>query len=106
MHYEVTARFIEATASDFLRKLLDGTISNQKPAGRELVASMNRAVVTDTGEIKWSEVCHCSPPLAHERETVLDHHFTGINTDEIEGYQDYEGRAFMEHLRELADRSS
>lgn len=106
MHYEVTARFIEATAGEFLRKLVDGSISNQKPDGRELVASMKRAVVTSSGEIRWSEVCYCSTPLAHERQTVLDHHFTDISTDEIEGYRDYEGRSFMEYLTELAGQSS
>jgi len=56
MHYEVTARFMETTADEFLRILGDGTISNQKPDGGELVASMKRAVVTTSGEVKWSEV--------------------------------------------------
>ena len=105
MIYKVIARFKEASAAEFQRKLLDGTIANQKPDGPELVDSMNRAVMKESGEIEWSELCYCNPPLAHERQTVLDHHFDNISTQAIEGHQEYEGRPFMEYLAELADGS-
>ena len=49
MYYRVTARFLEETAADFLRKLTDGSVSSQRPDGSEIVASMGRAGVTASG---------------------------------------------------------
>ena len=102
MIYKVNARFREASAAEFHRQLLDGTIANQKPDGLEIVDSMNRAVVQESGEIEWSELCYCDPPLTHERQTVLDNYFDSISTEAIEAYQEFEGRPFMEYLAELA----
>ena len=102
MIYKVNARFKEASAAEYQRKLLDGTIGSQKPDGPEIADSMNRAVVKESGEVEWSELCYCNSPLAHERETVLDDHFDDISTEAIEAYQEYEGRPFMDYLAELA----
>jgi len=102
MFYRVQARLRENTAADLHQKLLDGTIAAQKPDGQEIVASMKRAVVTASGDIVWSEVCYCSSPLAHERETVYDHHFEELVTEPIEGYELFDGHPFMEHLATLA----
>ena len=52
MIYHVRARLRVDTAAAFLAKLTDGTIENQRPDGRELVASMKRAVVSDDGLIE------------------------------------------------------
>ena len=87
MFYRVRARLREDTAAELHRKLLDGTISAQKPDGNEIVASMERAVVTDAGDVVWSEVCYCSSPLDHERETVYDQHFDGLTTEPIGSYE-------------------
>ncbi len=102
MHYTVTARLIPESAADFLRKLADGTIDNQKPDGNEIVASMNRAVINEEGVVRWSEVCYCPTPLQHERATVFDQHFTDIETEEVEDYVQFEGEPFMEQLERLA----
>ena len=102
MFYRVRARLRDDTAADLRAKLLDGTIAAQKPDGQEIVASMERAVVTDAGDILWSEVCYCSTPLAHERATVYDHHFDGLETEAIDGYEAHDGRPFMKHLAALA----
>ena len=101
MVYHVRARFRTSTAEEFRRTLLDGTIASQQPDGQEMVDSMNRAVVTASGDVEWSELCYCQPPLAHERQTVLDHYFDNITTAETAGYQELEGRPFMEYLNEL-----
>ena len=103
MFYRVTARLRPETGADFLRKLTDGTIERQSPDGREIVDAMNRAVLSDDGNVSWSEGCYCRTPLAHERATVFDEHFETLETDVIEGYQDYDGRLFMEYLAELVD---
>jgi hypothetical protein len=62
---------------------------------------MKRAVLADNGDVLWSEVCYCPTLLTHERATVFDEHFEALETDVIEGYQDYDGRPLMEHLAEL-----
>jgi hypothetical protein len=46
MHYAVTARFNCAGAAEFHRLLTDGTIENQKPDGKKIVASMKRAKIS------------------------------------------------------------
>ncbi len=83
MIYHVRAKFREDTAAEFLTKLTDGTIENQRPDGRELVASMKRAVVSEDGLIEWTELCYCDPPLAHECTMVLDSHFDDISVEPI-----------------------
>ena len=102
MIYHVTAAFRPEPASDFLAKLTDGTIAKQRPDGAEIVASMERAVVTDAGTVEWSEMCFCPSPLKHERATVLDRHFDDIRTETIDAQATYEGEPFMDYLRRLA----
>jgi hypothetical protein len=104
--YKVRARFKAATAADFLEKLTDGTIQNQRPDGAEMVRSMNRAVVAADGSIEWSEKCFCGTPLAHERATVLDTYFEDLSTDLIDDYRDYAGEPFMGYLEQLAGSPS
>ena len=102
MIYHVRANFREGTAQLFLDRLTDGTIEQQRPDGREIVASMNRAVVTKGGHVEWSEMCFCASPLHHERSTVLDHYFRDITTDPIDAHEIYQGRPFMDFLAEAA----
>lgn len=102
MHYEVHALFSDDTAAEFLRKLTDGTIANQKPDGQEIVAAMNRAVIDDQGVVRWTETCYCSTPLQHERETVYDQHFTAIETVKTDEVGHMPGKPFMEFLQTMA----
>ena len=99
MYYTVQARLIPDTAADFLRMLTDGTIEKQKPDGKEIVASMQRAVIDEEGVVRWSEVCYCPTPLRHERETVYDRHLTDIETERVEDYVQFDGNSFMEYLQ-------
>jgi len=102
MIYKVTAKFIGSKAGEFYQKLTDGSIQNQKPDGPEMVASMHRAYIQESGLIVWSELCYCDSSLAHERATVLDNYFTEITTEPIDGYKQYDGDSFWDYL---ADRS-
>jgi hypothetical protein len=97
--YLVNARFTTDTSPLFLEKLTDGTIASQKPDGKEIVASMNRARVEESGVVRWSELCYCSTPLAHERATVYDQHFTDLETEVAQAHVEFEGQPFMEYLR-------
>ena len=98
MIYRVIARFKTAMAAELRRRLDDGSIAAQQPDGQELVDSLHRAVISESGDVRWSERCYCEPPLAHERATILDHYFDDIVTQPIEGYQVYEGRPFLAYL--------
>ena len=101
MIYRVTARFRPDTAAELRRRLDDGSIAAQEPDGQEIVESLHRAVVTESGEVQWSEMCFCDPPLAHERATVLDRYFDGIATEAIEDYTRDQGQSFMEYVQTL-----
>lgn len=101
MYYKVTAQFKTETAKTFQLKLTDGTNTQQKPDGMEIVESMKPAVVTEKGTVQCSEVCYCSTPLSHERTTVLDRHFDNIITEEIEGHIGQNVTLFMSFLEEL-----
>jgi len=105
MYYKVSGQLKTETAAEFRRLLLDGTIAAQEPDGEEIVDSMHRAVVSDTGDIEWSEVCYCTPPLRHERATVYDRFFSTLSTEPVDDYQEHHGRPFMQYLEELANKA-
>jgi len=96
--YSVKAKFIEKMMDQFYQKLTDGTIANQKPDGNEIIESMKRAKVTGPNTIEWSEMCFCSPPLKHERETVYNHYLTDLETKVVDEYVEFDGESFMEYL--------
>ncbi len=98
MIYSVKARFIEEKLSEFYQKLTDGTIQNQKPDGQEIINSMKRAKITQPNTIQWSEMCFCSPPLKHERETIYNNFLTDMTTKIIDDYEEYDGELFMDFL--------
>lgn len=104
MIYKVQARLKSDTAAEFLRKLTDGTIENQRPEGHEILASMQRAIIGEDDIVRWSEKCYCPTPLQHERETVYDHHFTDFKAEEVEDYVEFDGRPFMEFLKDEAEK--
>lgn len=98
MIYKVRAKYNEETAADFLKKLTDGTISNQKPDGKEIVSCMKRARITEPGIIEWFETCYCPTPLQHERATVYDFYLSDITTEPAEGYGEIQGDSFWSYL--------
>ena len=98
MIYSVKARFIEERAAEFYQKLTDGTIQSQKPDGQGIVNSMKRAKITQPNTIQWSEMCFCSPPLKHERETIYNNFLTDMTTKIIDDYEEYDGELFIDFL--------
>jgi hypothetical protein len=96
--YSVKARCIEEKMKEFYQKLTDGTIQDQKPDGQEIVNSMKRAKIIEPNVIQWSEMCFCSPPLKHERETVYNQFLEDVETKAIEEYAEYDGELFMDFL--------
>ena len=101
MIYSIKAKFFSEKMKEFFQKLTDGTIENQKPDGAEILNSMKRAKITESGVIEWSEMCFCSPPLKHERQTVYDKFFSEMEIKVIDDYVQFEGESFFEYLKKL-----
>lgn len=102
MIYSVTAKFDKSKIPEFYKKLTDGTISNQRPDGNEIVNSMKRAKLQNQSTIQWSEMCFCDPPLKHEKETVYDKYLYDIKTEPIKEYKEFEGQSFMDYMEEIS----
>lgn len=105
MLYRIRAKIIEEKGAEFLKRLTDGSIEQQKPDGQEIVASMKRAKMTAPGVIEWSETCYCPTPLAHERETVYDHFLSEIQTEEISSEAEIEGESFWDYLAQKQEKN-
>jgi len=103
MKYRVVANYIEAKVPEFYRRLTDGSIESQKPDGREIVASMKRARITEPGVVQWYETCFCPTPLKHERQTVYDRYFTAIVASEVDECRTpISGESFWSYLEGVA----
>ena len=98
MNYSVKAQYIEEKMGEFYQKLTDGTIQNQKPDGQEIVNSMKHAKITAPKIIQWSEMCFCSTPLKHERETVYNHFLSDLETKTIDDKVEFVGELFFDFL--------
>lgn len=96
--YSIKAIPVREKLAEFYQRLTDGTIEGQEPDGKEILSSMRRAKISPSGTVQWSEICFCSPPLKHERETVYDAFFTDFKTEPISDYVDFEGTSFFEFL--------
>jgi len=105
MFYKVKAKFIKEKASEFFEKLTDGTVSNQKPDGIEIVASMKRAKITELGIIEWFEMCFCPTPLQHERATVYDLYLSDITTELVNDYEEVQGKSFWSYLKSVSQKN-
>ena len=103
MIYKVKAKVIDGTIGEFYRKLVDGTIAKQRPDGKEITASMKRAVLTSPGVAEWYEECFCPTPLQHERRTQYDFYFTDITTENAEGYGEIKGESLWNYMASKAD---
>ena len=101
MLYKVRAKIIEENLSMFYEKLIDGTIYNQRPDGKEIVASMKRAKLIKSGVVEWFENCGCSTPLKHERETQYDYYFSEINTELVEESGKMNGKSISTTLMSI-----
>lgn len=68
-----------------LRKELElGKILKLRPFGETLHHGLQNAKFdTNNSYAMWVEEDYCSPPLAMERESVLDRHFTDITVERV-----------------------
>jgi hypothetical protein len=85
--YVVRARPKGEFIADLRKELKSGKISMLRPFGEELQRSLENARF-DAGYAYWVEEDYCSPPLAMERESVLDRYFEDITVERIESEQE------------------
>tara|TARA_B100000949_G_scaffold206550_1_gene197335 strand:+ start:128 stop:439 length:312 start_codon:yes stop_codon:yes gene_type:complete len=101
MRYHVKATMLEEKMGELYQKLSDGTITSQKPDGREIVSSIRNAKLTKPMIVEWCETCFCETPLAHERETVYDQYFHDMEVIEINVNPELDGQSFWEYLSKM-----
>jgi hypothetical protein len=66
-------------------ELSAGKISRMRPFGKSLQYSLENARIDteDRDFALWVEEDYCSPPLAMEREAVLDQYFDDITVEKV-----------------------
>lgn len=94
--YLVRARPRAERMGELARRLAEGEFLALRPFGRALTTALERARLDPaTGDAVWEEEDYCSPPLAMEREAVLDRYFDHLR---VEPVARGEGWARVAHL--------
>lgn len=83
-YYLVSARPLADRIGDLETKLNEHAFLELEPFGRALTASLEAARRLPDGTAVWEEEDYCRPPLAQEREAVLDHYFEGLSVERVE----------------------
>ncbi|HEY9507180.1 MAG TPA: hypothetical protein VIQ27_14500 [Gemmatimonadales bacterium] len=82
-HYLVTATPREDLLAELSERLERDEFLPLRPFGRALTASLRRARRLPDGKAMWEEEDYCRPPLAQEREAVLDRYFEEISVEPV-----------------------
>lgn len=93
--YLVRGRLKGDRRQDLKRRLESRELERLRPFGPSLHGGLAAARLDpETGDVVWEEEDYCSPPLAQEREAVLDHYFEDLRWEEVEegqGWRQIEG---------------
>ena len=87
----VKARPRKELLENLHKDLSSGKISKMRPFGRALQYSLENARIDDNENPDyaiWVEEDYCSPPLAMERESVLDQYFNDIAVSRVESEEE------------------
>jgi hypothetical protein len=79
-------------------RLARDEFAGMKPFGRSLTHALRNARIRWDGVAVWEEEDYCTPPLAQEREAVLDGYFTALR---VEPVSEGEGWKKIEELPRL-----
>jgi hypothetical protein len=82
-YYLVSARPLVDRLEDLEAKLVEHAFIELNPFGRALTASLEAARQLPDGTAVWEEEDYCRPPLAQEREAVLDHYFDQVSVEPV-----------------------
>ena len=83
-YYLVSARPRSDRMFDLETKLSERAFTELEPFGRSLTASLEGARRLPDGTAVWEEEDYCRPPLAQEREAVLDQYFEELSVEPVE----------------------
>ena len=82
--YLVSARPVADRLEELETKLNQHAFLELSPFGRSLTGSLESARRMPDGTAIWEEEDYCRPPLAQEREAVLDRYFEEISVEPVE----------------------
>ncbi len=82
-YYLVTARPLLDRLNDLEAKLNQQAFIDLEPFGRALTASLEDARRLPDGTAVWEEEDYCRPPLAQERDAVLDRYFEELSVEPV-----------------------
>lgn len=82
--YLVKARIRPHCMDELEERLQAKAFIDMKPFGRALTRSLENARVAGPDVAIWEEEDYCSPPLAQEREAVLDEYFEDLRVEEVD----------------------
>ena len=88
--YLVSARPLGERLEELETKLNQRAFVELRPFGRSLTDSLESARRMPDGTAIWEEEDYCRPPLAQEREAVLDRYFEEITVEPVERGQGWE----------------
>jgi hypothetical protein len=79
--YLVKAEVKKDKLGELREKLMNEEFRNLHPFGRALNFGLKNAKEYDDGIVAWEEEDHCNPPLAQEKEAVLNNYFDNIKIE-------------------------
>jgi len=97
-YYLVKAKIIKTKIEELGKKLFSGYISSLRPFGKAMDYSLRNAKYDLDGYLVWEEEDYCTPPLAMEREAVLDEYFYDISITKV---NEGEGWKKINHLPDV-----
>jgi hypothetical protein len=83
-YYLVSAVPKEGSIEELAGKLARDAFIGMKPFGRALTSALRNARIRRDGVAVWEEEDYCDPPLAQEREAVLDLYFSDLRLEAVE----------------------
>ena len=88
--YLVRAKPRKELLKSLHEELSSGKILRMRPFGQSLQYSLKNARIdTENSDFAlWIEEDYCSPPLAMERESVLDRYFNDITVERVESEEE------------------
>ena len=88
--YLVRAKPKKERLETLKEELNSDKISRMRPFGQALQYSLENARIDDEYRdyALWIEEDYCSPPLAMERESVLDRYFNDISVERVESEEE------------------
>jgi hypothetical protein len=89
--YLVSARPVAGRLEELEQKLNERAFLELRPFGRSLTDSLESARRLPDGTAIWEEEDYCRPPLAQEREAVLDRYFEEISVEPVERGRGWKG---------------